>query len=61
MATQEPKPDAVETEVKVPCEVYSRVVGYLRPVQAWNEGKQQEYADRKPFQIPAKLEAETSA
>lgn len=31
------------------CEVYSRVVGYLRPVQQWNEGKQAEYHDRKEF------------
>lgn len=34
---------------KVPCEVYSRVVGYLRPVQNWNDGKKREFADRKPF------------
>lgn len=39
-------------EVKVPCEVYSRVVGYLRPVQAWNEGKQQEFAERQTFVAP---------
>ena len=31
------------------CEVYSRVVGYLRPVGQWNPGKQQEYEDRKEF------------
>jgi len=31
------------------CEVYSRVVGYLRPVNQWNKGKQQEFADRKAF------------
>jgi len=36
-------------EVKVPCEVYSRIVGYLRPVHNWNLGKQQEFADRKTF------------
>ena len=30
-------------------EVYSRVVGYLRPVSQWNEGKQQEFKDRKEF------------
>lgn len=29
------------------CEVYSRVVGYLRPVEQWNNGKAAEYADRK--------------
>lgn len=34
---------------KVPCEVYSRIVGYFRPVQNWNEGKKQEFEDRKVF------------
>ena len=32
-------------------EVYSRVVGYLRPVQQWNEGKQAEYARRRAFRV----------
>lgn len=36
-------------QVKVPCEVYSRIVGYLRPVQAWNDGKRQEFEDRHTF------------
>lgn len=31
------------------CEVYSRVVGYLRPVQYWNKGKQAEFGMRKLF------------
>ncbi|MFW6110465.1 MAG: ribonucleoside triphosphate reductase [Thermoproteota archaeon] len=31
------------------CEVYSRVVGYLRPVDQWNDGKQAEYEIRKKF------------
>jgi anaerobic ribonucleoside-triphosphate reductase len=31
------------------CEVYSRVVGYLRPVQQWNKGKQAEFMDRKVY------------
>jgi ribonucleoside-triphosphate reductase len=30
-----------------PCEVFSRVVGYIRPVHQWNKGKQSEYGDRK--------------
>ena len=30
-------------------EVYSRVVGYLRPVEQWNDGKQAEFADRKTY------------
>jgi len=34
-----------------PCEVYSRVVGYLRPVQQWNDGKRAEYFDRKVFKV----------
>lgn len=37
-------------EVKgTPCEVYSRVVGYLRPVQSWNKGKKEEFEMRKTF------------
>ena len=36
-------------EIKVPCEVYSRIVGYLRPVQAWNAAKQQEFSERATF------------
>jgi hypothetical protein len=31
----------------VPCEIYSRVVGYFRPVSQWNRGKQQEFRERK--------------
>ena len=34
------------------CEVYSRVVGYLRPVQSWNKGKQEEFKMRKTFNCP---------
>jgi len=33
------------------CEVYSRVVGYLRPVQQWNEGKISEFGDRIAFKV----------
>jgi len=31
-------------------EVYSRVVGYLRPVSQWNKGKKAEWADRVVFE-----------
>jgi ribonucleoside-triphosphate reductase len=31
------------------CEVYSRIVGYLRPVSQWNEGKQAEYSIREMY------------
>lgn len=37
------------------CEVYSRVVGYLRPTGQWNRGKQQEFADRKTFDTRSKI------
>ncbi len=33
------------------CEVYSRVVGYLRPIEHWNDGKQEEFKERKTFKI----------
>ena len=32
-------------------EVYSRITGYYRPVQNWNDGKTQEYKDRKVYNI----------
>lgn len=32
-----------------PCEVYSRVVGFLRPVEQWNKGKQAEFAMREHY------------
>jgi anaerobic ribonucleoside-triphosphate reductase len=33
----------------IPTEVYSRIVGYYRPVVAWNTGKQQEFKERNGF------------
>jgi len=33
------------------CEVYSRVVGYLRPVKQWNKGKQEEFDSRQVFKF----------
>ncbi|MCK4982575.1 MAG: hypothetical protein KAS17_06605 [Victivallaceae bacterium] len=32
-------------------EIYSRVVGYFRPVAQWNAGKKEEFKDRKVFNI----------
>lgn len=32
-------------------EVYSRVVGYIRPVKQWNKGKQAEFSDRVEFTV----------
>ena len=34
-------------------EVYSRITGYYRPVQNWNDGKSQEYRDRRVYDIAA--------
>ena len=36
------------------CEVYSRIVGYIRPIEQWNEGKQAEWKDRKVFVLNPK-------
>jgi len=33
------------------CEVYSRIVGYLRPVNQWNEGKKKEFGLRKTYKL----------
>ena len=37
-------------------EVYSRITGYYRPVQNWNDGKAEEYKNRKLYNIPESME-----
>ncbi len=37
-------------------EIYSRITGYYRPVQNWNDGKSQEFVDRKVYNIGASME-----
>jgi len=32
-------------------EVYSRVVGYIRPVKQWNKGKRAEFSDRAEYVV----------
>jgi anaerobic ribonucleoside-triphosphate reductase len=49
-AASGPKMKAVRTEV------YSRVVGYYRPVQDWNKGKQEEFAQREYVELPKEPE-----
>ena len=34
-----------------PCEVWSRITGYYRPVQNWNDGKVQEFKDRREYDV----------
>lgn len=38
-----------------PCEVWSRVMGYHRPVEMWNRGKQREHRDRRSFLEPSEI------
>ena len=33
------------------CEVFSRIVGYYRPVNLWNDGKTEEFKHRKTFKV----------
>ena len=33
------------------CEIYSRIVGYIRPVNQWNKGKKAEFKNRKTFNM----------
>ncbi len=40
----------LKTEERTRCEIWSRVMGYHRPVHTWNLGKKQEHADRTLFQ-----------
>lgn len=42
------------TKLKMPTEIYSRVVGFFRPVNQWNKGKQEEYRQRKEYIIKEK-------
>lgn len=39
------------------CEVFSRVVGYIRPVRQWNEGKKEEFAMRKNYEVTTNCES----
>lgn len=38
-------------ECSASCEIWSRIVGYFRPVDQWNKGKKSEYADRTEYSI----------
>ena len=42
----------VTDEERQPCEVWTRVMGYHRPVTSFNKGKQGEYAERTCFTEP---------
>lgn len=39
----------IPEKMRTRCEIWSRPVGYMRPVQHWNKGKQVEFYQRKRF------------
>ena len=41
----------LKDEERTRCEIWSRVMGYFRPVSQWNLGKKSEHADRKFYKI----------
>lgn len=44
-------PDTVLRDAeRTPCECWTRVMGYHRPVSGWNPGKQSEFAERRYFE-----------
>ena len=43
----------LKEEERTRCEIWSRVMGYHRPVSSWNAGKQGEYHDRVPYRMPS--------
>lgn len=49
-------PIVLHDEERTPCECYTRVMGYFRPVSEWNTGKKQEFADRQYFSVDKALD-----
>ena len=43
-----------------PCDVYSRIVGYLSTRKQWNEGKKAEAEDRLEYKVPIELDRSIS-
>ena len=54
----EEHPDQVKYGKRVLAEIYSRVVGYLRPTSSYNVGKKQEFAERKVYGVPSSEQLE---
>ena len=42
---------AEKEKLRTPCEIYKRIVGYIRPISSANVGKQEEMKDRKMFKV----------
>jgi len=41
----------MNNKIQIPCEIYSRITGYFRPVGTWNTGKTQEYKERQAYRV----------
>lgn len=41
----------VSKKDRTPCEVFSRIVGYIRPIDNWNDGKAAEFAMRQEYTV----------
>ena len=50
--SEEKKEAKLDESERTKCEIWSRVMGYHRPVSGYNPGKKQEFKDRKPFKDP---------
>jgi anaerobic ribonucleoside-triphosphate reductase len=46
------KPETESTCCNKETQVYSRVVGYIRPTDHWNVAKKEEFENRKTYKIP---------
>lgn len=51
------KEDRILRNYNTDIETYSRVVGYLRPVQQWNKGKKEEFKMRKEYKVKEEQKA----
>ncbi|HOO63918.1 MAG TPA: anaerobic ribonucleoside-triphosphate reductase [Synergistaceae bacterium] len=49
-----------EKKKRTPCEIFSRVVGFLTPLSQWNVGKREEFRQRKTFDKVLREEKKTT-
>ena len=47
-------PSKKQKVIAIKAEVYSRVVGYYRPVKDWNQGKREEFKERNYLKVKEK-------
>jgi ribonucleoside-triphosphate reductase len=59
--TQQPGKEPCEmAKCSMKTEVYSRVCGYHRPVSNWNQGKKEEFKDRKEFETADRVKTKVA-